>query len=108
MARRRAPAAAEMEEEEDDSGSGSGSGSSILGVGRPVLGYRNWEGYGAARDGPDTRLRDRRGAGARAQAELLQRWRPDLMLDRDSLEGVLREERCVHGLARHTLCSGLL
>ena len=46
-----------------------------------MLGYRNWEGYGAARDGPDTRLRDRRGAGARAQAELLQREEMDLLTD---------------------------
>ena len=96
MARSRAPAEESAGGEDvDGGGGGGGSGSAILGLGRPLLGYRNWEGYGAARDGPDTRLRDRRGAGARAQAELLQRWRPDLMLDQDSLEGVLREDRYV-------------
>lgn len=67
----------------------------ILGVGRPVVGFRNWEGYAAAREGPETRFRDRRGMCAKAQADLLQRWRPELMLDRGSLEEVLREDRCV-------------
>lgn len=67
----------------------------ILGVGRPVVGFRNWEGYAAAREGPETRFRDRRGMCAKAQADLLQRWRPELMLDRGSLEEMLREDRCV-------------
>lgn len=67
----------------------------LLGVGRPSVGFRNWEGYAAAREGPETRFRDRRGMCAKAQAELLQRRRPELMLDRGSLEEVLREDRCV-------------
>jgi hypothetical protein len=80
-------------EEAEETGLDADGACAILGVGRPVLGHRNWEGYEAARGGPDARFRDRRGGAIGAQAELLQRWRPDLMLDRDSLEEVLREDR---------------
>lgn len=98
---------------------GADGGGRIWGVGRPLLGYRNWDGYSAARDGPDTRFRERRGVTAeRALAEELQRRRPELMVDADTVEGVLREDRCVRawivdggwegGWTQSRVCGGCL
>lgn len=68
----------------------------ICGIGRPLLGYRNWPAYAQARDGPDTRFVVKepslRVNPAYHQAKLLQRWQPDLMLDPSVTMPLLKED----------------
>ena len=72
-------------------GSNGGPGPrTTYGIGRPLLGYRNHAAYAHAQEGPDTRL-GHAAKAAQAQAKLLQRWQPDLMLDTDCTVELLKE-----------------
>ena len=66
----------------------------LIGLDRPILGYRNWVAYPNEREGPGIRsiiFNDRPANVAAAELDLIQRWQPHLMLDPTSTSELLRE-----------------
>ena len=66
----------------------------LKGLGRPILGYRNWIAYPNEREGPGTRAvlyNDRLANSVQVDFNLIQRWQPHLMLDQSSTSQLIQE-----------------